>query len=202
MDVVPGTNIILDFEGYEPEKMCELEKLCEDVHYLRPDSTTLWIDNEAPAEERYKLFLRNPGGLYPGIVAVSGDGIHFRNFRFTHPTYDRSTVFYNPFRKKWVYSICEIWHDRSRDYRECDNFFEGASWKEEEVHHWLACDALDKPYPYIRFAPQLYNVDAVGYESIMLGMFEIMYGSENDVCAAAGVPQNHQIATNVQPGRL
>ena len=26
------------------------------------DSTTVWIDDDGPADERYKLFLRNQGG--------------------------------------------------------------------------------------------------------------------------------------------
>ena len=189
LDVEPGTNKILTFDGYD------MNKMSGDITYLRPDSTTVWIDDDGPAEERYKLFLRNPGGQYHGIAAVSDDGIHFRDFRFTSPMYDRSTMFYNPFRKKWVYSIRENWQGRSRDYRECDNYLEGAVWQEGEAHHWMACDALDKPNPYIGFAPQLYNVDAVGYESIMLGMFQIMYGPENNVCEAAGVPK----ITELQP---
>ena len=38
-------------------------------------------------------------------------------------------------------------------------------------------------------APQLYNVDCVGYESIMLGMFQIMQGPENNFCEERGVPK-------------
>ena len=87
LDIEPGTNQILTFDGYE------LTKMSGDVTYLRPDSTTVWIDDDGPADERYKLFLRNPGGEYPGIAAVSDDGIHFRDFRFTSPMYDRSTMF-------------------------------------------------------------------------------------------------------------
>ncbi len=189
LDIEPGTNQILTFDGYE------MSRMSGDITYLRPDSTTVWIDDDGPADERYKLFLRNPGGEYPGIAAVSDDGIHFRDFKFTSPMYDRSTVFYNPFRKKWVYSIRTVWKGRSRDYRECDNYLDGATWQDGESHHWMACDALDRPNPYIGFMPQLYNVDAVGYESIMLGMFQIMYGPENNICEAAGVPK----ITELQP---
>ncbi len=189
LDVEPGTNKILTFDRYE------LQKLSGDISYLRPDSTTVWIDYEAPAAGRYKLFLRNPGGEYPGIAAVSADGIHFTDFRFTTPIYDRSTMFYNPFRKKWVYSIRSNWSGRSRDYRECDDYLAGAPWLKEEAHQWMAADSLDEPDPYIAFQPQLYNVDAVGYESIMLGMFQIMHGPENDKCEARGVPK----ITELQP---
>ena len=179
----PGTNKILLYDGFE------MDKLGADIRYLRPDSTTVWIDDDGPADERYKLFLRNPGGRWPGIAAVSADGIRFRDFRFTSEIYDRSTMFYNPFRKKWVYSIRDMWSGRSRSYRECSDYLAGAEWKPEEAPHWMACDALDRPNPYIGFPPQLYNVDCVGYESIMLGMFQIMYGPENNVCEARGVPK-------------
>lgn len=178
-----GTNKILVFDGYEDGKYYE------DIKYLRPDSTTVWIDYECDPKERYKLFLRNPGGEYPGIVAISADGIHFENFTYTEPVNDRSTVFYNPFRKKWVYSIRRGWPVRMRDYRECDDLLEGAKWKPDESHPWMLADELDKPIPYIGYTPQLYNVDCVGYESIMLGMFQIMYGPENDICEAGGVPK-------------
>ena len=57
----------------------------------------------------------------------------------------------------------------------------------EEAVRWMSCDELDRPDPYIGFAPELYNVDCVGYESVMLGLFQIMYGPENDVCEKYGV---------------
>ena len=189
LDVEKGTNKILTYEGYEGMKFSD------GIKYLRPDSTTVFIDYECPKSEKYKLFLRNPGGKSYGIVAVSGDGVHFDKFRKTSDVFDRSTIFYNPFRKKWVYSIRAVavqpdgaWV-RKRDYCECDDLLEGAEWPEERRHDWMRCDELDAPNPYIGFTPQLYNVDCVGYESIMLGMFQIMYGPENDVCEAHGVPK-------------
>lgn len=185
LDIAEGTNKILTYSGYD-----KYNTFGGNVNYLRPDSTTVFIDYNCPKDEKYKLFLRNPGGVMPGIVAVSGDGIHFRDFRLT-PDYveDRSTIFYNPFRKKWVYSIRSGWNYRSRRYRECDNYLDGASWNENEIKNWMCCDEFDTPNPYIGDKPQLYNVDCVGYESIMLGMFQIMYGPENDICEANGVPK-------------
>ncbi len=169
---VPGTNLILPYDGYDPEK------ICASLDYPRPDSTTVWIDDDGPAEERYKLFLRTPGWDFPAMVGISDDGIHFRDFQFTSPMGDRSTMFYNPFRKKWVYSLREYWSGRSRMYRECDHLLDGATWQAGESHQWMAADPLDLPDPYIGFTPQLYNLDAVGYESIMLGMFQILYGPD------------------------
>lgn len=187
-----GTNKILLYDGYE-----EL-KYHDGIEYLRPDSSTVAIDCDCDKSEKYKLFLRNPGGEYPAIVAVSDDGINFRDFRYTEKMRDRSTVFYNPFRKKWVYSIRQVWDtdpnsetswQRVRNYRECDNLLEGASWTPDEEHKWMDTDDLDIENPYTRMKPQLYNVDCIAYESIMLGMFQIMYGPDNDVCEKYGVPK-------------
>lgn len=191
LDIEPGTNKILTYEGYEPEKYFV------DTTYLRPDSTTVFIDRDCDKNQRYKLFLRNPGGKSFGIAAVSADGIHFSDFRPTGRLFDRSTVFYNPFRKKWVYSIRDCWsYDgdpkkwyRARNYCECDNYLDGAAWNDSDVHRWMCTDEFDLPNPYIGMKPQLYNVDCVGYESIMLGMFQIMYGPENNICEARGVPK-------------
>lgn len=99
-------------------------------------------------------------------------------------------MFYNPFRKKWVYSIRSMWSARSRQYHECDDLFAGADWDPKKAPEWLAADKLDLPDPYIRMEPQLYNVDAVGYESVMLGMFQIFYGPENNFCGDRGIPKN------------
>ena len=190
LDLVEGTNIILPYEGYTPEKMDG------DECYLRPDSTAFWIDYDAPREERYKFFLRNPGSLLYGFVGVSSDGVHFEKIRKTSEVRDRSTVFYNPFRKKWVYSIRQRNTDlmgkeymRMRRYRECDDYLAGATWTDDEEYVWMGCDALDLPDPEIGMEPQLYNVDAVGYESIMLGMFQIMYGPEEDGTKPYGIPK-------------
>lgn len=189
LEIEPNTNKILTYKGYE------LYKYVDGLNYFRPDTTTVFMDNDTQDEnQRYKLLLRNPVVWEGGIVATSKDGINWENFKFTSIIADKSTIFYNPFRKKWVYSIRmnyfpdnQAW--RVRHYRECDDFLDGATWTKEEEHVWLECDELDKPHPYLNIKPQLYNVDAVGYESIMLGMFQIWYGPNNDVCEKNGVPK-------------
>ena len=186
LGIVKGTNMILPYENYT-----ELEYHMPKTTYLRPDSTTVFIDYNAPKDEKYKLYLHNPGGCFPAVIAVSGDGIHFHDFALAGDmnTGDRSTIFYNPFRKKWVYSVRAFWSGRCRSYRESDNYLALAAQGSECERRWMACDNLDKANPYIGFPPQLYNIDCVAYESIMLGMFQIMYGPENDVCEKAGVPK-------------
>lgn len=187
LDIRKGTNIILDYDGYE------LEKGFSGLNYFRPDSTTIVIDYDTKKiNERYKLFLRNPDGITPALIATSKDGIHFENFKTTPPLEDRSTIFYNPFRKKWVFSIRKSWTPgrRARSYYECDDFINDQLWDGNKDIRWLHTTEKDLPNPYIDYyQPDLYNVDCVGYESIMLGMFQILYGPDNLKCENRGVPK-------------
>lgn len=187
LDIEKGTNKILSYKGEIPVSFPNQEV---NKTYFRPDSSTVWIDDEADSSQRYKMFLRNPGGIAPGIVMTSSDGIHWENFTLTSPVVDRSTVFYNPFRKKWVYSVRTFYNGkRARDYREHDDFLEGALWDRKEVVRWLRTDKHDAADKKIGFTPQLYNFDAVEYESIMLGMFQIHLGPENPDCEKTGIPK-------------
>ncbi len=175
LDVNPGTNQVLP-----PD--------------LTPDSWTVVPDWEsADPQQRYKMFMRGPGGHMPGVSMTSPDGIHWTNRVVTGDTGDRSTMFYNPFRKKWVYSLRSGFRGRSRNYWECGDFLAGAGWKPDEPVVWAAVDRDDPQDPVLQRVPQLYNLDAVAYESIMLGFYEIHHGPENDVCERQGVPKTTEL---------
>jgi len=173
LDVVPGTNQIL------PE--------------LRPDSSTVWLDNEtADPRQRFKMFLRPPDestGATPGYVMVSGDGVHWSPPQPTGFSGDRSTIFYNPFRRKWVYSLRFVENGRARRYHEHSDFLKGGQWQTGEPVFWTRADELDPPLPEVGQTPQLYNLDAVAYESLMLGLFEIHRGPTNEECIQTGTPK-------------
>ena len=171
LDVKPGTNQVLP-----PD--------------LTPDSWTVVPDWDAKDPlQRYKMYMRPPGGTMPGVSMTSPDGIHWTNRVMSGDTGDRSTLFYNPFRKKWVYSLRSGFRGRSRHYRECDDFLAGAKWELDGPVVWAAADRDDPKDPVTQRVPQLYNLDAVAYESIMLGFYEIHHGPENDVCERAGIPK-------------
>ncbi len=55
---------------------------------------------------------------------------------------------------------------------------------------WARADRLDRhdDGKFVRMN-RLYNLDAVVYESIMPGFFQIMYGEQNDVYADGGKPK-------------
>lgn len=184
----PNLGIVGDTNEILPERGAPAED--GRIRQFRPDSTTVFIDYDTDKpDERYKLFMRSPGLDRPGIAAVSADGIHWDKARYTVTQGDRSTMFYNPFRKKWVYSIRCSWSGlRSREYAECDDYLEGTDWTGKNVK-WLCADSTDKPNAYLRVKPELYNVDCVAYESIMLGMFQIYYGPNNNVGFETGAPK-------------
>ena len=85
---------------------------------------------------------------------------------------------------------------RSRHYWEADDFLEGATWNDFASHDdeqtpvfWAAADRLDPPDPEVGQRAQLYNLDAVAYESIMLGIYQIHLGPPNGECMKTGLPK-------------
>ena len=164
------------------------------------DSSTAWLDHDAadPAQ-RFKLF-QFQRDVWRASVHTSPDGIHWTDGKWTGPTGDRSTMFYNPFRKVWVFSLRSEanggpWEyktkpynqiHRARRYWEGKDFMAGSQWtggrfahkdwQEGEPAFWVASDKLDS----VGVAPgemvaELYNLDATPYESLMLGLFCILH---------------------------
>jgi hypothetical protein len=215
LNVVPGTNI---------------------VQTDARDSVTIWLDlEEADADRRFKMMQWGSSGI---SIHFSADGIGWgESAGWVGCTGDRSTFFYNPFRKVWVLSLrsgkyfdetesCDpqVKHygqsghlhsvARFRRYREDAGLLTAAtSWPREDqpdtFKHWrfpsmwVWCDRLDAPRPNTGFggsdagsvpagvATELYNLDAVAYESLMLGLFSVWRGVPaeypgrdkiNDIC--------------------
>ncbi len=160
LDVIAGTNL---------------------VQQGQRDSGTVWIDHAADGpEERYKMALWTDGAL---DLSTSPDGIHWDRGKRTKEAGDRTTMFYNPFRKRWVYSLrAGIQGDpRVRRYWESEDFPTGANWKDlTDAPLWTSADNLDPQRMDLKVRPQLYNLDCVAYESILLGLFTIWRGQPRD----------------------
>jgi len=148
------------------------------------DSSTVWLDQEDPdPARRFKMWRAHSEDKHYGLsLHYSADGVHWgpRVLR-TGWHSDRSTVFWNPFRKVWVYSMRHGWgFPRTRRYMEVKDLAASPAWKEiPEQPIWLAADKLDPPREDLQVEPQLYNFDAVAYESLMLGLFTIWRGDLN-----------------------
>ena len=163
LDVEPGTNVVLR-QGR--------------------DSATVWLDHrESDSKRRFKMFtMQRDGKGWVLVLRASADGIHWSKPLATSPTTgDRTTVFHNPFRGVWVYSLRSDYSGlgRMRRYREHTDAAAGLTWRDSEPALWVGADRLDphNPNPELQnIAPQLYNLDAVAYESLILGLFSIWQG--------------------------
>lgn len=171
LGVVPGTNIVSD---------------------QRRDSSTVWLDlHEADAAARYKMAGYDLG-LKALRLSVSADGVRWREVARSGPCGDRSTCFYNPFRRMWGFSLrADVPNSlyRYRRYTESASFT-GAQWAENAPVSWTSADRLDVARTDLKTEPQIYNLDAVAYESVMLGLFTMYRGERpdrekpNDICIA------------------
>jgi hypothetical protein len=168
--VIPGTNI---------------------VRKHRRDSSTVWLDLiDRDPMARYKMAWTSMEGS--GLrLSASPDGVRWRDLGSAGPAGDRTTCFYNPFRQRWCFSLR---HDdpalkRVRLYHESRSFG-STRWAEGEPVPWVAADARDHVQAGAAVMPELYNLDAVAYESVMLGLFAIFRGEDsdrekpNDLCVA------------------
>src|SRR5690606_8841885 len=78
---------------------------------------------------------------------------------------------------------------RARYYMEKDDFMQNADWKAGDPIFWVGADRLDEIDPTIGDRPELYNLEAVAYESLMLGIFQIYKGPSNKVGEKTGIPK-------------
>ncbi|MEZ5404058.1 MAG: chitobiase/beta-hexosaminidase C-terminal domain-containing protein [Bryobacteraceae bacterium] len=149
------------------------------------DSTTVWLDQEEPnPARRFKLFYYATDGQFTPPERVfyrfSPNGIEWTadqpsNFPSLS---DRTTVFWNPFRKKWINSARsrvnlpaasarDAYFSRARSYAESSDL---VTWT--PLTHWTGPDERDPIYGVdTNWPPELYNLDAVAYESLMVGLF-------------------------------
>jgi hypothetical protein len=193
-DIVPGTNLVIaprdDF---------------------RRDGVSVWIDHDTkdPAG-RYKMYYYAREGkigsaLKPvgGFLLNSADGIHWKWGGKISGASDNNTFFYNPFRKKWVFTIrregrpIPPWSNfqkrgggRARSYWESSDF-EAALNQWDGAAFWFGADRKDKKRPGYSIGedPQIYKLDAVGYESLLIGLIQPHYGPSNETCARGGYPK-------------
>ena len=198
LDVVPGTNIVLvDDPG------------------ISRNSSTEWLDlDEKNPQRRFKMFrvvmeervLNGKKQIHKWMkISFSHDGVHWKLAAETDECGDRSTVFYNAMRKVWVYSLREGGKlvSRCRGYVETPDPLQGIRWGDSKTSKkvmWVGADQLDPARedlvlrriperPWDLVPSQLYNLDCVAYESLLLGEFSIWRGHPlkdrpkiNEVC--------------------
>jgi hypothetical protein len=177
LDLVPGTNLIPD-----PDPSPELIR---GTNHVRID----WFATDEAQRFRGLQFYRN--GLM-ARVHTSMDGIRWSPGTPTGPLDDKNTFFYNPFRKRWVFSI-KASHAalkfRARSYFEHKDFVNGVRWGKQDPVFWVRADDLDQPAPETGDVPELYDLECVPYESLIVGLFQIHKGPDNKICAEGKFPK-------------
>ncbi len=140
-------------------------------------ASTVWLraDAEDPAR-RFVMFSSRPGAIW-----FSPDGVSWGEpIKAAGPMLDRTTIFRNPFRDVWVYSIKATYEGkRARRYWETPELVghPQSAWSAaEDPVLWVGADSGDEPRDDLRVPCQLYSLDAVAYESLMLGSFIIWRG--------------------------
>lgn len=148
---------------------------------------SVWLDLTAKnAGERVKLMAERRG--YTHTLHVSEDGKSWGHGLSTGKAGDYSSFFFNPFRNVWVYSIKRNGpHGRTRYYAESSEFLTPEIFNRSVF--WVGADALDEPDPAVGDAAQLYSLNAIAYESILLGMFYIHLGPKNSICQLGLFPK-------------
>lgn len=172
------------------------------------DASVVWLDKqEANASKRYKMFQVAGGkGNWKYHYKTSADGKQWRdNSSPSQSVADRSTVYKNPFRNVWVWSMrhnvrvnsSDPYTVRARDYAEnIDPVAGNQSAKADLSAFWFGPWPNEQKHPTYHNndgSPGIYNQDATPYESIMLGFFSVWQGPENDVCSADNVIKRNQI---------
>jgi len=176
-----NTCLALSHDGITWEKpaLDAVQKGTNIVHKHPRDSNTIWLDQFAsnPAE-RFKMAYWHDFAM---TLATSPDGIHWQEFGRTGRAGDRSTFFFNPFRRKWIFSVradqfaVQSQSGRYRRYWESADFRAATGWSGGSSVAWVKSDSRD-PNRADGGRPELYTLDAVGYESLVLGLFSIWRG--------------------------
>lgn len=195
-----GASVILDYDDPDPSqrfKMAE-KPYCgsSDINFSAfcrdPDGGRVAHDHQlgrsaVGAENLGWRLLASPDGIGNWRVVVNKTGL----------TGDAGTIFRNPFRDRWVFSIKAVSSqssptpenghlgslDRWRMYQDTGpELFDPLSqdrWAPDEPLPWLCADVLDPPWmgeSRLHLAgayPGLYVFDAAAYESLLVGFYTI-----------------------------
>ena len=166
------------------------------------DDHSCWLDINAVDPDQRIKYNEYDRDQKRHIPYTSADGYKWsKGIAVDSTSDDYSSFFYNPFRQVWVYSIRqrEIHSIRGREilgrnryYHECPDFLKGFNWSNSV--YWTNTDSLDKPepmegYPNAGEVPQLYSLNAVAYESLMVGMHYIWRGPNNKIIEEGKFPK-------------
>jgi len=193
---VPNTNIVMQIGGGR-------------------DSTTVVMDLRDPNPARkFKAFVYYTPQATPILwIYFSPDGIHWTGPQSNTPLSlsDRTTVFFNPFRNVWVESARQKadlpatasraeYFARARYYSESSDL-QTWNYSNPQNTYWTGPEDRDPAYPGSTRPPDLYTLDGVAYESLIVGMFSWYYPSDGPELVEVGVGFSRDGFNWVRPTR-
>ena len=165
------------------------------------DSWSVWPDYKAANPyARWNMLVSAPGGTTTDTLFTSPDGRAFAKLGVAGYSGDRTTMHFDAILGQWVFSLRD-YHaplGRARRFHAQDEFRpeatpygfvygktpQPAGTAEPEM--WTEFDTMD-------YGPRgsLYNFDAVPYESLMLGVMEVLHNTphDNGDSEAMGLPK-------------
>lgn len=174
---------------------------------LLRDGAGFWLDSFATdPTERFKMMVYYRHASHPSMgyvghtmdgvkeefaeIYTSPDAVHWTNRGRTGACGDNSNFFYNPFDRRWYYSLRTNGdRGRQRSYYAHTDFVEGRNWNEGDLKLLAIADDIDRANHTAEIRSEIYNFDAVAYESVMLGVYGMFRGPQNPESLARGVPK-------------
>jgi hypothetical protein len=196
---IPELGIHRGYYSTETGKLIESRDQSDNTILLAPSGRgragheeSIWLDTETKdPSQRYKFLVLYRGRFAEGealdrghyISTLSDDyRMSSEQIKLNKEYGDYSSIAYNPFRKKWIQSIrARSNRGRSRRYLEGGDYTK--TYETDKSVFWADSDEIDEAQltlPEFAFRPQLYSLNVVAYESIMLGAFQILRCSNAD----------------------
>ena len=173
----------------------------EEKHNKSLDSWSVWPDYKADDPYvRWNLLVSAPGGTTTDTMFVSPDGRNFTKLGIAGYSGDRTTMHFDAILDKWVFSLRDARKPfgRARRFHAQDDFKPGAvpygfPYGSDPQPAGTVAPDIWRELDALAYGPRgsLYNFDAVPYESLMLGVLEVLHNTPNDNLDSecAGLPK-------------
>ena len=159
-------------------------------HNRSLDSWSVWPDYKAKNPYgRWHLLVSAPGGVTTDTLFASADGRTFEKLGIAGYSGDRTTMHFDAILDKWVFSLRDSHKPlgRARRFHAQDEFRPqtpayGFAYGKAPQPEGTKEVAIWKELDEIPFGPRqsIYNFDAVPYESLMLGVIEVLHNTPRD----------------------
>ena len=160
------------------------------------DSWSVWPDYKAADPySKWNLLVSAPGGTTTDTMFSSSDGRNFSRLGLAGYSGDRTTMHFDSILDKWIFSLRDYHKPlgRARRFHAQDEFAPGKVPYAISEKKGFCEAAVWTEFDELKFGPResLYNFDAVPYESLMLGVMEVLHNTpnDNDDSERAGLPK-------------